>query len=294
MSKPAIDRLIETQGWLEPLGELIQRLVGGFYAALGAPGRRLKDAMHGSWPALGHPLHPALTDVPIGAWTVMVVADIAALAGAIPTRAGDVALIVGLLAAVASVATGYTDHHETYGHELRTATLHGLLMTIAFLLVVVSLALRWWAGMGVHGLAVGLSTAGFLIVVLGGYLGGHLTYAIGTAVNRNAFAHPVEDWVGVGVPADFPEGQLRRVTAGDVPVLVVRVNGALQAIAATCSHAGGPLDEGSLDGDVVTCPWHASRFCLRDGAIRGGPATVPQPAFEVREAESSVEVRSRA
>lgn len=291
MAKPAIDRLIETQGWLEPLGDLLQRMVGGFYRALGAPGRLLKDAMHGTWP-LGHPLHPALTDVPIGAWSVMLVADVAALAGAIPTQAGDVALIVGLLSGLASAVTGATDHHETYGHEQRTATLHGLLMAVAILLMIVSLALRWWAGMGAHGLAVGLSTAGLLVVLIGAYVGGHLVYGMGTTVNRNAFVHPGEGWVSVASSADLPEGQLRRVTVDGIPVLLVRLNGQLRAIAATCSHAGGPLDEGSLDDGVVTCPWHGSRFRLRDGAVVGGPATFPQPAFEVREGAGGIELRS--
>jgi nitrite reductase/ring-hydroxylating ferredoxin subunit/uncharacterized membrane protein len=292
MAKPAIDRLVETQGWLDPVGAFIQRVVGGFYGALGSPGRRLKDTMHGSWPPLlGHPLHPALTDIPIGALTVMVIADLVALGGGLPTRAGDVALIVGLLGALAAAITGYTDHHETYGHEQRTATLHGLIMSLALLLLLVSLALRWWAGMGAHGVAVILAIAGWVVIVVGSYLGGHLVFALGTTVNRNAFAQPAAEWIGVGTPADFPEGALRRVVASDVPALVVRLQGGLHAIAATCSHAGGPLDEGSLDGTVVTCPWHGSRFCLRDGTVRGGPATAPQPAFEVREHEGRVELR---
>ena len=42
------------------------------------------------------------------------------------------------------------------------------------------------------------------------------------------------------------------------------------AISATCSHAGGPLDEGKLEGNVVECPWHGSRFCMRDGRVLTG------------------------
>jgi nitrite reductase/ring-hydroxylating ferredoxin subunit len=63
------------------------------------------------------------------------------------------------------------------------------------------------------------------------------------------------------------------------------------AITNTCSHAGGPLDEGSLDGDVVTCPWHASQFCLRNGHVLGGPATFPQASLLVREREGQLEVK---
>jgi nitrite reductase/ring-hydroxylating ferredoxin subunit len=54
------------------------------------------------------------------------------------------------------------------------------------------------------------------------------------------------------------------------------------AIAALCAHAGGPLDEGTLEGDVVRCPWHGSKFCVRDGSIVSGPTAFPQPAFKVR------------
>jgi nitrite reductase/ring-hydroxylating ferredoxin subunit len=74
-------------------------------------------------------------------------------------------------------------------------------------------------------------------------------------------------------------------------VLVTRIGGRVYAIANTCSHAGGPLNEGSLDGDVVTCPWHGSRFCVRDGRVEGGPATFAQPALSVREREGKLEVK---
>ena len=110
-------------------------------------------------------------------------------------------------------------------------------------------------------------------------------------VNRNAFAEAPEDFVAVGAPADFPEGKLVRVSAAGMSVLVVRRGDALQAIAAVCSHAGGPLDEGELDGDVVICPWHGSRFCLASGKVRSGPATFGQPVFAVREIDGRVELK---
>lgn len=291
MSEQAADRVIRQMGWLDPVGDVIQKIVGGIYGALGAPGRLLKDVAHGQ-KLLGHPAHPAITDVPLGAWTVGVVADFTAYAThAIPQSAGDLALLVGVLAGLAAAVTGYTDHHETYGHERRVATVHGLLMTTVLVLEVVSLLLRWKGGEGVHGTAVGISTVGYALAVFGAYFGGHLAFGLGTMVNRNAFAEAPEGFVEVGRAADFPEGKLTRVQAGTMPALVVRTESGLHAIAATCSHAGGPLDEGSLEGDVVTCPWHGSRFCVRDGAVRNGPATFPQPAFEVREAGGKVELK---
>jgi len=61
------------------------------------------------------------------------------------------------------------------------------------------------------------------------------------------------------------ENKLYRVTAAGVPVVLLRQGLQFYAISATCAHAGGPLDEGTLQGDVVECPWHGSRFCMPDG-----------------------------
>ena len=291
MADSWIDRFINGQGWLDAFGEVIQKIVGAAYGALGAPGRFLKDVAHGT-KGLGHPLHPALTDVPLGAWTVAVAADLLHYAvPSLPTAVGDVALGFGLVGALGSAITGYTDHHETDGHERRVATLHGLLMTLVVLLMLISVGLRWKGGGDVHGVAVGLAAAGLLIGLLGAYLGGHLTFALGTMVNRNAFAQGPEDYVEVAAAAEVSEGALKLVEAGPMPVLLTRVSGKLYAIPNTCSHAGGPLYEGSLDGDVVTCPWHGSRFCVRDGRVRGGPATFPLPTLSVRERDGKVEVK---
>ncbi len=286
-----IDRLIRHQSWLDPWGALLQRAVGGAYSALRAPGRVLKDVAHGSR-GLGHPLHPALSDVPLGAWFVGVVADIVALADhAFPTQAGDLALAVGLVVGLAALATGLTDHHETYGHELRVATAHGSLMVVVMAVMFASLLLRWFAGIGFHGLAVALAICGLLLALAGAYLGGHLSFGIGTAVNRNAFGEGPDEYLPVGRPEDFPEGQARAVPVAGLAVLIVRRQGRLFGISDTCSHAGGPLHEGELKGDVVICPWHGSRFCIRDGGVRRGPATFGQPVFEVREEGGLVEVR---
>jgi nitrite reductase/ring-hydroxylating ferredoxin subunit/uncharacterized membrane protein len=290
MAESLLDRMIRRQGWMERWGDAIQGAVGGIYGALGAPGRSLKNLLHGTT-LLGHPLHPAITDVPIGAWTVGVIADyVAHFTDRLPTQAGDVALAVGLVTALLAVMTGYTDFHATFGHERRVALLHGLVNTVVVVLMAVSLALRWWAGPGLHPVAVGLATAGWVLVIFGGYLGGHLVFGSGTMVNRSAFLDGFEGSAEVGASTDFPEGELRRVDARGMPVLLVRRGGQLLAISNTCSHAGGPLDEGSLDGTVVTCPWHGSRFDVRTGRVCGGPATFSQPALHVVEAGGRVSV----
>ena len=288
-----LDRVVRRQPWLDPIAEAVQKAVGGFYGALGAPGRTLKNALHGT-NVLGHPLHPALTDVPIGAWTVGVLADwIFVLTGRLPAAAGDVALAIGVAAALLSAASGLTDYHETNGHERRTAIVHGLTMLSVVFIECVSLALRVWGQADMHLAAVVLASAGYVLAVAGAYVGGHLTFGIGTTVNHNAFSDGPGDFVRVGSREDFPEGVMKRVDAGGLPVVVLRRNGLLRAMGAVCSHAGGPLDEGKLleGGEVVECPWHYSRFRFDDARVVCGPATFDQPPMIVRERGGIVEVK---
>ena len=75
-----------------------------------------------------------------------------------------------------------------------------------------------------------------------------------------------------------------------MPVLLYRKGEKIYAIAATCSHLGGPLGEGTFTDDCVTCPWHGSTFRLRDGAVVHGPATSPQPRFAARVVGGRVEL----
>jgi nitrite reductase/ring-hydroxylating ferredoxin subunit len=164
-------------------------------------------------------------------------------------------------------------------------------MTAAVLIDTASLGMRWWGPPELHVLAVVLATLGLVLAGAAAYLGGHLVFGLGTTVNRNAFADGPVDYASVGPATEFPEGAMRRVEAGGMPVLVVRLNGAVHAIGAVCSHAGGPLEEGELDGHLVTCPWHGSRFDVTCGSVEGGPATFGQPPLIARERDGKVEVR---
>jgi nitrite reductase/ring-hydroxylating ferredoxin subunit len=152
----------------------------------------------------------------------------------------------------------------------------------------ISLVLRW---SGAQLPAILLATVALLLAMAGMYVGGHLTFRFGTMVNRNAFAQGSEMFVKVGPVTDFPENTMKRVDVDGMAALVVRLNGRLRAIAADCSHAGGPLEEGHLNGSVVTCPQHGARFDLCSGRALSGPATFAQPVFEVRERRDNVELR---
>src|SRR5258708_17378214 len=98
--------------------------------------------MHGVW--LGHPLHPALVAVPLGAGTTAVTLDAAADANGDPgmARAADLAIVVGLVGAVGSAVTGLTDWSETSGQSRRTGLVHGLMNVAATGLFAVSYLLR--------------------------------------------------------------------------------------------------------------------------------------------------------
>jgi nitrite reductase/ring-hydroxylating ferredoxin subunit len=89
----------------------------------------------------------------------------------------------------------------------------------------------------------------------------------------------------------MPENALRLVTVAGVPVVLLKLGEKYYAISATCSHAGGPLDEGELQGDVVQCPWHGSRFKMRDGMPVTGPATMHQPRYDVRIRNGMIELK---
>ncbi len=290
MPNSGLDRFVSRRDWLDRPAGFTQTVVGGVYGVLGPPGRLLKDLAHGT-KLLGHPLHPALTDIPIGAWVVGLVLDLLARnSSSIPPSAGTVALLIGTIAAVAAALTGYTDFHETFGLERRVAFLHGITMTTVTVLQVISLVMR--AGGEVPGAAVALTAIAVALTCLGGWLGGHVVFGFGTMVNRNAFDHAPTDFVDVAASDEVAEGALKAVDAKGTSVLLARRGGRVCAIAATCSHAGGPLAEGKFEGTVVTCPWHGSRFDVCSGKVKQGPATFAQTQFDVSEEGGRISVRA--
>jgi nitrite reductase/ring-hydroxylating ferredoxin subunit len=128
--------------------------------------------------------------------------------------------------------------------------------------------------------------------MVGGYLGGHLSFTRAVNVNHTALEHRPQEWTPVLADAELGEGERRVVFAGEATVLLIRDNSKLYALANTCSHAGGPLNEGELVEGCVVCPWHGSSFRLIDGSIVHGPASMPQPIYQTRIRDGKIEVRS--
>jgi nitrite reductase/ring-hydroxylating ferredoxin subunit len=91
--------------------------------------------------------------------------------------------------------------------------------------------------------------------------------------------------------ADVPDGQPTKVMFGPTAVLLVRRGDVVHALKETCSHAGGPLSQGELKNDTITCPWHFSTFRLADGAVVHGPAGSRQVSYAARINEGQVELQ---
>ncbi|HEY1387466.1 MAG TPA: DUF2231 domain-containing protein [Ktedonobacterales bacterium] len=257
------------------------------------PPRRFKSLLHGTW--LGHPLHPAITDVPIGAWLLAVIFDIVWLASpdsnSWAARGAEIAVLIGILAAIAAAVTGLADWSDSYGAERTVGLYHAGLNSLALILYIVSFFLRL---ADPSGESVSAAILGFIAIVsvfVAAYLGGDMVFGKGTGVNHVAWQEGSHDFVAALPVAELPDNTLRRVEAAGVPVVLVKLGAKYAAIAATCSHAGGPLDEGELQGNVVQCPWHGSRFRMDDGKALTGPATFAQPRYEVQVRDGMIYLR---
>jgi nitrite reductase/ring-hydroxylating ferredoxin subunit len=281
-----IERAVdEQQQWLDPLAEQVQGWLTSALEQGGPEARRVKDFLNGVW--LGHALHPALSDVPIGAWFTGALLD---LFGS--PRGADTAMTIGVVAAIPTAAAGLADWHDQGGQPRRTGLVHALLNSGGLICFVASLLAR---RSGNRALGVGLSTAGLTLATGGAYLGGELVFTQGTQVDRNAWDPEVQDWTVAAEAAALSEGHLAggeiQVEGTKLPIVLLKRGSRILALGGRCSHVGGPLPEGKLIDGCVECPWHGSRFDLETGAVRQGPAAYPQPVYEARQRNGNVEVR---
>ncbi len=231
---------------------------------------------------LGHPLHPFLVTAPIGCWTAASALD---LTGRHPETAR--ALVgAGLLAAVPTALSGAHDWTDTSGAEQRVGLAHGLLNVSA----TACYAGSWWARRRGGRAGAGLGWAGVVLASAAGWLGGHLSYGLGVGVDANAFDAGPQDWSRVE-PGAVAAGEVVRGEAAGAGLALVGEGDQIRVLADRCSHRGGPLSDGKKVGSCLECPWHGSRFDLGTGRVRRGPASVPQPSYEVRGGDGGIEVR---
>lgn len=277
-------RLTRLTDWLEhqkdidrlgqPLNQLARRAI---------PSGMLKDILSGTW--LGHPAHPIAVMVPIGSWTSASVLDLAGGDGSAPAARRLVGL--GVLSALPAVLSGLTDWSDTDGAEQRIGATHATLNSVALALYSAS----WWVRRRPGRAGTVLALAGMAVATGAGYLGGHLAYVQGVGVDTNAFHSGPGDWETVAAWEDLPDKHGMTVGAGRANLFVVRLDGDISAIENRCSHRGGPLADGDVEGGCVRCPWHGSRFDLATGAVVNGPATVNQPVYETRIHQGQIQVR---
>jgi nitrite reductase/ring-hydroxylating ferredoxin subunit/uncharacterized membrane protein len=267
----------------------VQPAITHTFAAGGPLGRTLKNFLHGTW--LGHPLHPVVTDIPLGAWTTALVLNGLEVATGRPAfgRSATTAIQVGLLGAVGAALTGITDWQHTEHRARRLGLLHGVFNTVAAALYTTSVvhwhrqqrsAGRWWAFLG------------FVVATGAAYLGGDLVDGERIGVDHAARDAGPALFTPVLAAHELAEGQMRRVEVEGTPMMLARHHGQVYALGDTCAHLGGLLSEGTLAEGTVRCPWHGSCFALANGRVVDGPATYPQPWFETRIQHGQIAIRA--
>ena len=279
-------RITNRLPWLDGIAEKVQPKVQEVVDRGGVP---LRNALDGRW--FGSPLHPALTDVPVGSWTAAVVFDgLDFASGSKAMRnAADASLALGTAGGYLAAAVGLSDWRYLSGGSRRMGVAHALLNAGGLTLSTASLAAR---AAGKRNAGRLLLLAGYSLSGMGAHLGGELSYGYGLRVNRNVFEPTGPDgFVTVLKEDELPDGGMRRVEADGVGILLSRAqDGRVCAIAATCNHFSGPLQEGTREGDTVVCPWHNSRFDLCTGKVLAGPAVFPQALYETRVRDGNIEV----
>jgi len=265
---------------LDRVGDPLMRAVRTFFHG------RLSDLLHGKW--LGHPLHPAVMQVPFGSWTSAGILD--ALPGCEP--AATVLVGVGTATAVPAAITGFNDWADLSPEQRRVGVIHAAVNAVAVGLFTASLVARL-KGHETRGKR--LSYAGLGVVSASAWVGGHLAYRQAASVNEAApmLRRIPEGWHDLCGYGSLTEGKPVVSHIGETRVLVTRTDGSVHVMLEHCGHQTGPLGDGEftkVDGsDCVVCPWHGSTFRLDDGSVVSGPAATSQPMLRTRVVDGRVQ-----
>lgn len=103
-----------------------------------------------------------------------------------------------------------------------------------------------------------------------------------------------EEFVTVANTNDIQPSRMKAFQVNGVEVCIANIDGKYYAINNICTHEGGPLADGRLEGFEVECPWHQSRFDMRTGEVIQPPASEPEPVYEVKVDGNSILVRKRS
>jgi nitrite reductase/ring-hydroxylating ferredoxin subunit/uncharacterized membrane protein len=243
----------------------------------------LRSLLHGTW--LGHPLHPLLTDVPVGGLTIALILDLLGI-----YDGANWATLLGFGGLILAALAGFADLDETDGRARQYGGVHASLMLVAMAFYLFSIVVRLGWAPGTPDQASVTAALGYLFVVLGAYVGGDLAFTLGNMVDRHAWRSGGTKWAALDV-TEVPERQPTKAKAGAQTLVLVRVGDTIQALHDTCAHAGCSLSDGTVVGDTIQCGCHGSRYKLADGSVVVGPSVYDQPSYEVRRAEGKLEAR---
>ncbi|WDZ86217.1 Rieske 2Fe-2S domain-containing protein [Micromonospora cathayae] len=280
----ALTTKIEQTSALDRVGDRLQRAVQATLRP-----QRVRDLLHGVW--LGHPLHPAMVQVPVGAWISTAVLDL--MPG--QQRAATTLVTVGTASALPAAVAGWNDWAALSRDQRRVGLVHAASNSVGLVLYAGSIAARLT---GRHRLGRTLAYLGLGAASAGAYLGGHLAYKQGAQVNQSVSeAHLIgEGWHPVADLAALPERKLVTREIDEVSVILYRHGDDVTVMLERCPHQSGPLSRGEvreIDGHpCVVCPWHGSAFQLNSGGkVVHGPAANDQQVLATRVVDGVLQTR---
>lgn len=279
-----VDRLVE-QPWIDAGADAAKQSLGKAIDALPRP---VRNFLHGVW--LGHPFHPVVTDITVGAYSTLAVLDVAEAAVAKQIApANDLALVTGLSSGLVAAAAGLTDWRVLNGKAKKVGFVHMLFNITGTLLYVGSLIAR---KTGNRALGRTLAFAGYGSLFGGAYLGGHLVFTKKVGVDHAADWETTSEFKAALTEAELMPGEIKRVMLDETPVALFRHSRTVIAMSDSCAHMGCPLSEyGVIEGDSIRCACHGSRYRIMDGTVIEGPSAHPQPVYDVRVRAGQIEVR---
>jgi nitrite reductase/ring-hydroxylating ferredoxin subunit len=101
----------------------------------------------------------------------------------------------------------------------------------------------------------------------------------------------MSEFVKVAELNDLDDGELMAVEVDAELVCLAKVEGSVYAFTDNCTHISGPLNEGELEGEVLTCPWHGAQFNVRTGKVLRGPARQDIQTYPIKVEDNSILIR---
>lgn len=276
-------RFWEDQQGLDSVGHKLNAAVRKNSEALPG-GQKTVNFLNGTF--IGHPLHPVLTDLPIGAFTFAMMFDAATVGRKKPSKAATTLLMVGLASVPVTALAGLLDWQHTSGKTRRVGVGHAMMNTTGSAVLGLSLAAR----LSGRGPTRTLNFLGNGILTMSAFLGGHLVYEARVGTKHESEAPPPQHYVPVLPEAELKEQTLARGDYNGFPIALYKRFGQVYAVADVCPHLGCALSEGSVEADAIICGCHGSRFSLDDGHVLQGPSAFSTDAYTTRVVNGMIEV----